>query len=213
MQVVVTGASTDLGQELLRAIVERGALRRSDGSAAPVRRLLAVDRVQSVAMYVHDQIEYVRGDYEQPRFLARMMGAARDCVFHLSALGAGAGIDGGAEGIDLALLRSVDTTRALLDACRFQMHPPRLVFAGMSGLRSKANAVPESTDAICVDICESLLVECARRGIVDLRSVRLPGAGATTLDLAQSAAALLEAHDRPATVPAVQIIEGDAGGN
>lgn len=90
MQVVVTGAGTALGQALLQAIAVRGALRRGDGDPVPVRRIIAVDRTQPAALYVDARIEYVRGDYEQPRFLARMMGASTDSVFHLSALGAGA---------------------------------------------------------------------------------------------------------------------------
>jgi nucleoside-diphosphate-sugar epimerase len=221
MQLVVTGAGTELGQELLRAIVARGVLCRGDGSGAvPVQRILGVDRIQPAALFVDERIEYVRGDYEQPRFLAHMMGTAIDSVFHLSARDAAIGLGPDVDDMELALLRSLDTTRALLDACRSQAHPPRLVFAGLGGLRATAGAVPATLAALCVDVCESLLVESARRGVIDLRSLRLPGpAGADTtapdpmldpvLDPALAAAALLDLHEQPAVLPAVQICELD----
>ncbi len=129
MQVVVTGAGTPLGQSMLRAIVARGALARGDGDPRPVRRIIAVDRTQPAALFLDGRIEYVRGDYEQPRFLARVMGMITDSIFHLSALGAGLRTGTQLEDLDTALLHSLDTTRTLLDACRFQTAPPKLVFA------------------------------------------------------------------------------------
>ncbi|HXW65003.1 MAG TPA: hypothetical protein VEK74_07975, partial [Burkholderiaceae bacterium] len=78
MQVVVTGASSPLGQATLQAIAARGVLARDAGHPIPVRRIIAVDRTQPAALFLDSRIEYVRGDYEQPRFLARMMGTATD---------------------------------------------------------------------------------------------------------------------------------------
>lgn len=215
MQIVVTGAGTELGQELLRAIVARGQLQRAEGGPVPVRRILGVDRVQPATLFVDDRIEYVRGDYEQPRFLARVMGAATDSVFHLSARGAACGVAADGGGLEMAFMRSVDTTRALLDVCRFHAHPLRVVFAGTRDLRSHADAVPQSTDAICVDICESLLLESARHSLLDLRSVRLPAGGAEQLPtpmLARAAAALLDAHERPASMALAQLLAMDDEG-
>ena len=201
MQIVVTGAGSELGQALLRALVACPVLHRTDGTAAPLRRILGVDRTQPASLFVDDRVEYVRGEFEQPRFLARVMGAATDSIFDLSARSAAANIAADIDGLELAWQRSVDTTRALLGACRFQPVPPRVVYAGRAGLRAAAQDVPGDIDAACVDLCETVLVESARFGVVDLRSVRLPAA----LDGAAAARALVQAHEWPGAAPALRV--------
>jgi len=174
MQIVVTAGATPLGQALLRAIVARGALVRGGGAPVAVQRIIAVDRRQPASLFVHPLVEYVCGNFEQPRFLARMMGTATDSVFHLGALYAavpGTQFDD----LELALLYSLDTTRALVDACQYQSAQPRLVLASTVAVHHAPDAAPAGTDGICAALCEHYLVECARRGLVDLRSVRLPG--------------------------------------
>ena len=150
MQIVVTGASSPLGQSLLRGLAAKGSLSGADGPA-PIRRILAVDRAQGPALFLDDRIEYVRGAFEQPRFLARMMGTTTDGIFHLAALDPGPedGEDPAAD-LDSDLTQTWDGTRALLDACRFQTAQPKVVIAstveatGESGCeapRSRAGAL------------------------------------------------------------------------
>ena len=174
MQVVVTGASSALGQAVLRAIVAQGALTLGEGSLTPVRRIIAVDRTQPAALFLDSRVEYVRGDYEQSRFLARMMGTATDSVFHLSPLGAGT--VAGPELVDLsaALLRSFDTTRVLLEACRFQKAPPKLILASTVEARPETGPWPQGSQGVFLALCELLVVEGARHRLVDARCVRLP---------------------------------------
>jgi nucleoside-diphosphate-sugar epimerase len=62
MQIVVIGGAGVLGQALLRAIVARGAMTRSDGTTAPVGRLISVDRHQPPRPFVESRLEYVRAD-------------------------------------------------------------------------------------------------------------------------------------------------------
>lgn len=179
MQVVVTGAGTVLGQALLRGIVARGALTRAaDGVPVAVRRIIAIDRRQPPALFVDGAVEYVCGNFEQSRFLARAMGTATDSVFHCSSLGAAAAAGPQLDDLDIALLHGLDTTRALLDACQFQSGQPRLVFASsrhaVPAPGSAPGSAPATTDGISAALCELFLVECARRGLVDLRCVRLP---------------------------------------
>lgn len=232
MQVVVTGASSALGQATLRAIVAQGVLTTGAGNTTPVRRIIAVDRTQPAALFLDSRVEYVRGDYEQPRFLARMMGTATDSVFHLSALGAGT--VAGPEPVDLsvALLRSFDTTRVLLEACRFQSTPPKFILASTTDVRPESGPWPQDSEGVYLALCELLVVEGSRHRVVDARCVRLPcvvgnrscshdlalqallvdlaagraaqeAAQALTdtqvISLEQAAAALLAAHERPAT--------------
>jgi len=174
VQLVVTGACSALGQALLRTLAARGTLSRADGEPVAITRVIAVDRVQPAALFLDPRIEYVRGDYELPRFLARMMGTITDSVFHLSALGAGLDEAGRPADLEAALLGSVDTTRALLDACGFQSAPPKLVFASAMQARMDGGRLPAGTDGVCAALCELLLIECHRRAIIDLRCVRLP---------------------------------------
>ena len=174
MQIVVTGACSVLGQALLRAIVARGVLSTSVGGPVPVQRIIAVDRTQPARLYVEPRVEYVCGNFEQSRFLARVMGTATDSVIHLSPLGAAAGIGGQLEDLDLALMRSLDTTRSLVDACQFQSVQPRLVLASAAAARHDGESPPATVEGVCSAMCELFLAECARRGFVDLRGVRLP---------------------------------------
>ena len=240
MQIVVIAGATPLGQALLRAIVARAVLVRGSGAPVAVQRILAVDRRQPASLYVHPLVEYVCGNFEQPRFLARMMGTATDSVFHLGALYA---VAPGTQFEDLerALLYSLDTTRALVDACQYQGAQARVVLASSLAVHHAPDAAPQGTEGICAALCEHYLVECARRGYIDLRSVRLPaisGAGhgaapagpapapgaaeaaATTgaaTDvapgvLAAAAAALLEAHELARPFPvAAQLLDAPAG--
>lgn len=216
IRVVVTAAGTDLGQLLLRAIAAQGGLRSGDGVMQPVEKVLAVDWSQPPALFVDERIEYVRGDYGQPRFLARMIGAACDSVFHLAPRYAALGAGPDADGLELALARSVQVTQALLEACRGLAHAPHLVYAGLRGLRAAPGSVPRDTGAMCVDVCESVLAEAARRGILTLCSVRLPfaaGAAPAGSGLEAAARALLEAHamEEPGAGP--RIFEPDGQGH
>jgi len=210
VQVVVTAAGTPLGQALLRALAARGSLQRPGGEQTPLKRIIGVDRSQPSELFLDERVEYVRGEYAQPRFLARMMGACTDSVFHLAAWAAAEGAGADAEGLESALVRSWDTTHSLADACRLQSFPPRLVFAGRAGLRARAGDIPASTEAVCAGVCESLLAEAARIGLFDLRSVRLPAPcrpGEDPLRLARWSEALIAAHELAAVHPAVQVVD------
>ena len=190
MQIVVTGGGTVLGQALLRALAARGALVRGAGAPVPVQRIIAVDRHQPPSLFVHPLVEYVCGNFEQGRFLSRMMGTVIDSVFHLSALAAAAAAGPQFDDLEQMLLFSLDTTRALLDACQHQSGQPRLVFASTLEVHHGPDTAPRSADGICAALCELYLVECARRAVIDLRSVRLPcivGNGSSAAALALDA--------------------------
>ncbi len=174
MQVVVTAAGSALGQAVLRALAARDALCRAEGGPVPIRRIIAVDRVQPPGLFLDARIEYVRGDYEMSRFLARMMGTITDSVFHLAALGAGITESGAPADLDTALLHSLDTTRALLEACSYQTAIPKLILASTTDAHTERGVMPLDTNGVCAALCELVLLESYRRGVIDLRSVRLP---------------------------------------
>lgn len=237
MELVVTGASGVLGQALLRALVARGALASGvPGGPVAVRRIIAVDRAQPATLFLDARIEYVRGDYEQPRFLARMMGTSTGSVFHLSGLGVALDLERVPGSLDAAFTRSVDTLHALLGACAFQAAVPRLVLASASAPAADGG----QGDALAA-ACELLAGEAARYGIVDARCVRLPcvvgsglsaegravdaqlgafaagqvpGSELSAVDVLlpnEAAAALIEAHER-ARAPLVPVQAIDVPG-
>jgi nucleoside-diphosphate-sugar epimerase len=174
MQVVVIGGAGVLGQALLRAIVARGVLTRSDAVPAPVRRVIAVDRSQPPRLFVEPRVEYVRADLGTPRLLQAVMGRATDSVFHAWDSGAGAGRS--TPSIALA-----DSLRDLFAACQLQSTRPKVVLAssftadcrGDSAAHS-ARALPASQSGLTALVGELLLEEATRRGQVDGRILRLP---------------------------------------
>jgi nucleoside-diphosphate-sugar epimerase len=188
MQIVVTAACSPVGQALLRALCERGCLQGPDGVARPLERILAVDHQQTASLFVDDRVEYVCGHYGQGRFLAHMMGVVTDAVFHLVAAPA-IEVEAGdrqaaLDAFEDALALTVDTTRALVDACSHQQARPRVVFAGLTG--------PDPFDADLALACETLLAEAGRRLLVEARAVRLAG----VLDPQDAAARIISLHEQ-----------------
>jgi hypothetical protein len=197
--VVVTGACGALGQALLQALAQRAQLSDCDGPPVPIERVIGVDRAQAGHLFLDARVEYVRGDYEQPRFLARMMGTTTSSIFHLAPFEAGAaeGPGGLPPDLDTALRDSVDTTRALMEACAFQSLPPRLVVAGVTAPDSRAGELERA--GAFVEIGELIVLEYARRGAVDGCCVHLhaPADEPTEDWLTAAAQQLIEAHDLP----------------
>jgi D-erythronate 2-dehydrogenase len=163
-----------LGQALLRAIVERGVLTRSDAVAAPVRRLIAVDRNQPPRLFVEPRVEYVRADLSTPRLLQAVMGTVTDSVFHAWDTGAG-------DGRTTPSFALIDSLRDLFAACELQSSRPKVVLASsfaadcsLGALAQAAHALPASQDGLTALVGEALLEEATRRGQVDGRVLRLP---------------------------------------
>ena len=179
MNVVVTGGGGFLGQRLLRALAARGTLTRADGRVEPIGRLLSVDREQPASLFVHDLVEYVRGDISTLDFLGHVLGNDTASVFHLAAApSARTEAD-----FDLGMAANLDATRALLEACRMQRARPRFVLAssvavyGLAGsavVGDATLATPSTSYATQKLICELLLADYSRKGFVDGRALRLP---------------------------------------
>ena len=174
MQVVVIGGAGVLGQALLRAIVMRGVLTRSDGVPAPVRRVIAVDRTQPPRLYVEARVEYVRADLGAPRLLQAVMGTATDSVFHAWDSGAGAGRS-------TPSFALADSLRDVFAACQLQSSRPKVVLASSftadcrgSSAADLPRALPASQSGLTALVGELLLEEARRRGQVDGRTLRLP---------------------------------------
>jgi D-erythronate 2-dehydrogenase len=171
VRVLATGASGFVGSVLAAHLAREG---RVAGRA--IESLALLDR--DIAPLTH--IETLQGDVADSVTLARIADFAPDVVFHLAA------VPGGAAEADYALGRRVnlDATLAL--------------FETLAGLRKQVVVVYASTIAVYGSnlpdpvtpstplnpaltygahklACETLLADFTRRGLLDGRSLRLPG--------------------------------------
>lgn len=177
MKIVVTGGAGFLGQRLIRALAERGAL-QLDGRARAITGITALDTQHAAGEFTDARVRYVEGDLTDRVVLADAMAGA-DSVFHLAAV-----VSGAAEAdYDLGMRVNLDGTRGLLDACRALPAPPTFVFASSVAVfggdlpaivLDQTIPAPRSSYGVQKLIGELLMGDCTRRGDVDGRAVRLP---------------------------------------
>jgi D-erythronate 2-dehydrogenase len=172
MKVVVTGAGGFIGARLVEVLRARG---RVAGHA--IAALALSDRELGK---VPSGVIALEGDLGAPTQLRAVADFAPDVVFHLAA------VSGGAAEADYALGRSVnlDTTLALFETLAHCERRPTVVYA--STIAVYGTTLPDPvTPATPLHPpltygahklgCEILLADFTRRGLLDGRSVRLPG--------------------------------------
>jgi nucleoside-diphosphate-sugar epimerase len=174
MKVLITGGAGFLGTRLARTLLSRGHL-----SGQPVTQLVLADLAPPAADITSDSRVQARTGslLDQCKSLGN---EAFDLVFHLaSAVSAECEAD-----LDLGLRSNLDSTRALLDGLRGQ--GTRLVFSssvavfGGDGdlpmprvIHDDTLPVPQTSYGIQKFICEQLIADYSRRGLLDGRSARL----------------------------------------
>ncbi len=172
MKILITGGAGFLGQrlaiELLKNKQKQIVTELVLADIAPLRdaALLADARVRSVTGVLQHLLD---GDLMQ----------GVDGVFHLAAA-----VSGECEAdIDVGLRANLDTTRALLDACRALTQTPKLVFASSLAvyggdmpdvIADNTLPMPQNSYGTQKFICEQLIADYTRKGYLDGRSVRLP---------------------------------------
>ncbi len=175
MKILITGGAGFLGRRLAHALLK-------DEQKQIVTKLVLAD----VAPLADDvlardvRVNSVTGD------LAASLGGGLlngvDGVFHLAAA-----VSGECEAdIDAGLRANLDTTRALLDACRTSTQRPRVVFSsslavyggltygGPDVIADNTLPMPQNSYGTQKFICEQLIADYTRKGYIDGRSVRLP---------------------------------------
>jgi D-erythronate 2-dehydrogenase len=174
MKVLITGGAGFLGTRLARTLLSRGHL-----SGHALTQLVLADLAPPAADVASDPRVSARTGALLDQCKA-MSGEDFDTVFHLaSAVSAECEAD-----LDLGLRSNVDTTRALLDGLRGSN--PRFVFSSSVAvfggdddfplpriIHDDTLPVPQTSYGIQKFICEQLIADYSRRGLIDGRSTRL----------------------------------------
>ncbi|MGC2399606.1 MAG: D-erythronate dehydrogenase [Acidobacteriaceae bacterium] len=175
MKVLITGGAGFLGTRLTRTLLKRGQI-----SGAAITQVALADLYPPKDDLISDpRVRAWTGALlDQCTALAQQ---EFDLVFHLAAA-----VSGECEAdLELGLRANLDTTRALLDALR-QTGKPRVVFSSSVAvfggdvdlpmprvIHDDTLPVPQTSYGIQKYMCEQLLADYTRRGLLEGRSTRL----------------------------------------
>lgn len=173
MRVLITGADGFIGSGLVELLRARGRV-----GEAPVSTLALADR--RLAQDVPAGALRFEGDLGSAAVLQRIADFRPELVFHLAA------VPGGAAESDYALGRrmNLDATLEMFELLADSDRPPTVVYASSIAVygtslpevvRPDTPLRPPLTYGAHKLACEILLADFSRRGLLDGRSVRLPG--------------------------------------
>ena len=172
INVLITGAAGFIGQTLVPELL----------ASSPSIHLTLTDIIvppvpASVTSEAH-RITSLKADLTDPSSVASLISRRFDAVYVLHGL-----MSGGAEAnLDLGLKVNVDSVRNILDHLRKEYVGTKVIFASSCAVYGKADPVrefetlpvPKSSYGAEKLICEFLLNDYSRRGLLDGRIVRLP---------------------------------------
>ena len=181
MRVVITGGAGFIGKLLARKLLERGALADATGHVREISELVLVDIVaaENEPWLSEKRVMQVVGDITDRNVLASAVTPNTGSIFHLAAV-----VSGQAEAdFDIGMRVNVDSTRTLLELARLLPTPPKFLFTSSIAVFGGALPAVLPDDQILTPqgsygaqkaMCELLVSDMSRRGMIDGRSLRLP---------------------------------------
>ena len=176
--ILVTGAAGFVGMHVVKQLLGRERMPVGSGAEEAFDRILITDR--ATPLIADPRIKAVPGDIADPDFARSLVTPDVKLVFHLAGV-----VSGSAEAdLDLGLAVNLDGTRALMDACRLLNTNPRFVFTSSiaafgiplpARIDDDTEGFPSMSYGAQKRMCELLIDDYTRRGILDGRVLRLPG--------------------------------------
>jgi nucleoside-diphosphate-sugar epimerase len=177
MHILITGAAGMIGRKLTARLVKDGTL-----NGQPIDRLTLTDVVPPAKPDgFSGTIEATAADLPAPGVAERAVAGRPDVIFHLAAI-----VSGEAElDFDKGYRVNLDGTRALLDAIRKIGAPyhPKFVFTSSiavfgapfpEAIGDEFHLTPLTSYGTQKAMCELMLADYTRRGVLDGIGIRLP---------------------------------------
>jgi nucleoside-diphosphate-sugar epimerase len=178
VRIVITGGAGFLGRRLAARLLSRSALTDARGQAREISALVLLDVVPA-ALPSDPRLTVVVGDLSDPAVVERAVTHDTDTVFHLAAV-----VSGQAEAdFDIGMRVNLDATRLILERCRTLAAPPKFVFTSSLAVYGgplpdpvldDSPVTPQASYGAQKLICEYLVYDMTRKGLIDGRSLRLP---------------------------------------
>jgi nucleoside-diphosphate-sugar epimerase len=175
MHILITGAAGMIGRKLTAKLVKDGGL-----NGKSIERLTLFDVVapEKPAGF-SGTVELSASDLSGPGVAAKAVAGKPDVVFHLAGV-----VSGEAEtDFEKGYRVNLDGTRALLEAIRAAAYKPKVVFTSSiavygapfpKSIPDDFHLTPLTSYGTQKAICELLLADYSRRGLLDGVGIRLP---------------------------------------
>jgi nucleoside-diphosphate-sugar epimerase len=175
MHILITGAAGMIGRKLTARLVKDGGL-----NGKPIDRLTLVDVVASEKPAgFSGAVDLSASDLSASGVAAKTIAGKPDVIFHLAGV-----VSGEAEtDFEKGYRVNLDGTRALLEAIRAAAYKPKVVFTSSiavygapfpRSIPDDFHLTPLTSYGTQKAICELLLADYARRGILEGVGIRLP---------------------------------------
>lgn len=175
MHILILGAAGMVGRKLTEQLLRDGRLGRRD-----ITRMTLQDVVPPAKPATTIPVETVTSDFADPGTAAPLVASRPDVIFHLAAI-----VSGEAEAdFDKGYRINLDGTRQLIDAIRaVGGYKPRLVFTSSIAVFGAPFPqqigddffhTPLTSYGTQKSICELLIADYTRKGLLDGVGIRLP---------------------------------------